>query len=453
MLATSFVLAASLGAAAPTAPAPHDDHASPPALWIRAERVHVRPGHVLEDAAVLVERGRIVAVGEGVEAPEGARRIEGAVVCAGFLDPWSNLGVTADMLEEDKADSNTRVADALDVYAQDHLRREALEAGVTAVRLQGPRPGEVSGIGPVARNLPAVDDASLIVLADACVSASVGLTERGRTADVFDRVKAVDKLVKEIEDGLEYRASQVEYRRELEAWEAAIAEKEEELEKDFKKAKKDREKEIEKAEEKGKEHKEERYKEERKPKPPRFDAQEEVWARIAHGELPLVVEAHRGGEVRELLDATERFGRLRLILAGASEARGQAERLAERGIPVIVWPRALGRYRDDEHDGHDLSLAAELADAGVEVLLGSGGEASARDLPLLAAQAVGHGLDRDAALAALTTRAAASFDVGERLGSVERGKDADLLVLTGDPLSVASRVQYVIVGGEVVVQP
>jgi imidazolonepropionase-like amidohydrolase len=93
--------------------------------------------------------------------------------------------------------------------------------------------------------------------------------------------------------------------------------------------------------------------------------------------------------------------------------------------------------------------------AGVSVLLGTGGTdpAASRDLPLLAALAIGNGLDRVKALEALTIGAARAFDASDRLGTIEAGKDAEILVLDGEPLTSTATVRYVVSGGRVVVQP
>ena len=180
--------------------------------------------------------------------------------------------------------------------------------------------------------------------------------------------------------------------------------------------------------------------------------------RVADGELPLVVEVHRAAEIRELLEATEHFDRLRLIIAGGTEAMSCAEELASRQVSVVVWPTLLGETGKagyDEFDAHDLTLAGRLAAAGVSVLLGSGGEnpRATRDLPLLAALAIGHGLERDRAFAAMTLKAAQALDVADRVGSIAFGKDADLQVLDGEPLVSTTRVQYVIADGNIVVSP
>ena len=88
-------------------------------------------------------------------------------------------------------------------------------------------------------------------------------------------------------------------------------------------------------------------------------------------------------------------------------------------------------------------------------MLGSGGRDAdtTRDLPLLAQLAVGHGLEKEQALEALTIGAARAFDVADRVGSVELGKDADLLILDGMPLEPFTKIQYVFCGGRPAVTP
>ena len=441
---------------------------------VRAEKLIVRPGDVRENTSVLIRDGKILQIGSGIVVPEGATEVKGAVVCASFIDPWSALGVDEQVLADTSMVESARTADGIDFYDADHLRSEALRAGITSVRLQAGWQGKHGGLGAFARLDPTVDDPKQAVLQpDADLGMSVGLSvNRGasfqrmpdgsfqmvsgdQAVDVFDRVSAIESVASSVETGEAYRRAAIEYRYELEEWEKAIAEKHKKLEDDFKKAKKERDKNVKKAEEDGKEFKEEKYKEDKKPRKPKFDEDKEVLARVAEGEIPLVVEVHRSSEIRNLLAGTERFARLRLVIAGGSEALSNAKQLAERHIPVIVWPSLRGTTKQDEFSGDDLSLAAQLAEAGVQVLLGSGGRdaTATRDLPLLAQLAVGHGLDRDAALEALTIGAARTFDVADRVGSVEVGKDADLLVLDGMPLESNTSIQYVFCGGRLAVSP
>lgn len=428
--------------------------ADDPAVLIRAEKLIVRPGHVLTDVSVLVRGGVIVAVGPDLTAPEGATEIQGAVVCAGFIDAWSSMGISADGRSlRSRSDAATRTVNAVDLYGSEHARDAALRAGVLAVRTQIAEGASISGVGVVLSMGPGTSLEELVVLEDAAVAAAVGVSQSGRATDVFDRIAAVDKLVGLIRGGLDYRQDQIEYRHDLAEWQEAIEKKVKKLEKDFKKAKKAREKDVKEAEEKGKEFKEKSYKEDKQPKVPKYDADKAVMARVANGELPLVVTAHRAAELREFLHATRSFDRLRLVIAGGTEALTVADELAQRHIPVIVWPAPLGMRRADELQAHDLSLAGRLDEKGVTVLLGSGGGDQARDLPLLASLAIGHGLDPEAAFSALTWDVARAFDVADQMGSVQRGRRADLLVLDGEPLLSTTRVQYVLVGGRIVVSP
>jgi len=428
----------------PSTPPP----AAEESLAIHVQRLILRPGQELTDATLLIQRGVIVAVGSDVSVPEGARVIEGQVACAGFVDPWSSLGLDPGSVQDFGISPATRTIDALDPWLSPERRQEALRGGVTAARVQAGGQATFAGIGALVHTTEGPEPA--VVLEDACMAGAIGLTRLGNVPDPFDRVAEVDRFVGALEKGRRYRESQVDYRLELEKWLAGIAEKTAELEKDFKKAKKDREKDEKDAKEKGKEFKEKKYKEDKKPRPVRPDVDDDAMARAVHGEIPLVVEVHRASEIRRLLEKTADFDRLRLVLAGATEAGSFAEELAERGIPVLLWPSPLGTVRADELEGHDPALAGELARAGVRVLIGSGGSDDARDLRFLAALAVGHGMERQAALAAITTAPAEVFDASDRLGSLELGRSGDVLVFDGDPLDSSAPLRFVVSAGTVV---
>lgn len=418
-------------------------------LYIRAGKLIVRPGEVLENAQVIVEDGVIRKVGRDLALPDGARELDAQVVCAGFIDPWSTMGLAGSSTGEQRSTASTRTADALDVYSGVHLREQALAAGVTCVRVQAGGGGTIGGLGALVRTTPKGADSASVLIEDAGVGLSLGAGK----PDVFDRISAIDKVSSLISSGLKYREDHVEYRHKQTEWQAEIATSEAKLKKDFKKAKKSRDKAVKDAKEDGDEHKEKSYKEDKAPKKPKFDADKAVLAQVAHGEIPLFITMHRAAELRALLARTASFDRLRMVVLGGTESLAVAETLAERGIPVVLWVAPLGSSPGDQWDGHSLGLAAALHAKGVTVLLGSGGTATSHDLPRLAQLAIGHGLDRDTAFAALTLGAARALDCADRLGSVERGKDADLLLLDGDPLLTSTHLRYVVSGGSVVVTP
>ncbi|MCK6445704.1 MAG: amidohydrolase family protein [Planctomycetes bacterium] len=450
-------------AVCPTARAGAESDAQPKAAvrangavtLIRAEKLIVRPGKVEERTAVLVQDGRIVAIGEHLTAPEGAREIDGKVVCAGFIDAWSTFGVDAAALRDERVSAGTQTVDAWDPFVDERWRLELLRAGVTAVRINAAPNGKVGGVGAIVRTHPQLDEAHAILLRDACVALGVGISRGTRGLDPFDRLADVDRALGALSDGESYLQDKIDYKHELEAWEKAIAEKEKELDENAKKAKKDREKDKAEAEKSGKEFKEKSYKEDKRPKAPKYDDDKEVLARASNGELPVVIEAHRALELRSLLEGIEKYDRVRWILAGGSEAVACADELAERKVPVLVSPALLGQFRPEEQRLAEPSLAGRLAEAGVPILIGSGaGDAlGARDLGLVAQLAIGAGLPREKAFEALTLGAARAFDVADRVGSIEVGKDADLLVLDGEPLVAGTRVQFVLSAGDVVVTP
>jgi hypothetical protein len=183
-------------------------------LAIRARRVIVRPGEELLDATILIERGVVTRVGQDVEIPEGARVLEGAVACAGFVDAWSSIGLDPSSAADQTVNPAARTADAIDPWRLPEERAEALRSGVTAARVQIGRQAIFAGFGALVR----VDEGSevALVLPDACQASAVGVGGRG---DAFDRLEEVDRLVQPLDTARRYRESQLEYRDELAEWE------------------------------------------------------------------------------------------------------------------------------------------------------------------------------------------------------------------------------------------
>jgi imidazolonepropionase-like amidohydrolase len=418
-----------------------------PTLWIHGERIIVRPGVELEDVAILVEKGVIVSIGPDVQAPAGAVKIEGKVICAGFIDPWSSLGLDARSVSDVRTTASTLTVDSLDPFTLPHLRKEALAAGVTSLRLQAGLRAPLGGIGAVVRTN--TGNNSEVLLKDACFSATLSSPLGGRSADIFSRAGELVRLVGQLRDGEKYRLDEVEYRHSMEEWQKEIDAQTKKLDEGFKKVKKKRDKDKKSAESKGKEFKDKKYKEDKQPKMPRQDPNRAVMARVAEGELPLVVEARDITAIRNLLKQTTELKRLRMVISGANGAGTFGEQLAERKIPVLLWPSADAGGLHGRAD-KDLALAGELSRAGVEVLLGSGGGNKSRDLRLLAAMAMSHGLSADDALNAITYGPAKAFDVSDRVGSLKRGMDADILVFDGEPLDTTSKLKFVISRGRVV---
>ncbi|MXX74278.1 MAG: amidohydrolase family protein [Holophagales bacterium] len=172
----------------------------------------------------------------------------------------------------------------------------------------------------------------------------------------------------------------------------------------------------------------------------------EAVATVARGELPLLVVADRARAIRDAVAFAEEHG-LRLVVASGRDAAKEADLLAEKKVPVILNSvQALPVEEDDPYDG-PFSAPGELHRAGVPIAFGTFDASSARVLPYEAATAVAFGLAPEAALRALTLGAAEILGLDDRLGSIDAGKWANLIVTDGDPLEVRTGVRHVIVRG------
>jgi imidazolonepropionase-like amidohydrolase len=172
---------------------------------------------------------------------------------------------------------------------------------------------------------------------------------------------------------------------------------------------------------------------------------------VLHGEIPLMIHAQSQREIRSALKWSEPHQKLKIVIVGGRDSWMLANELAKRKIPVIYSEVfALPARGSDAYDVQ-FSAPAVLHKAGVTVAIAEGlDRASAygqRNLPYVAAQASAFGLPPDAALAAITLVPAQLHGVGDKLGSIEVGKDASLFAATGDILDIRSEVKHLWISG------
>ncbi|HEY8468545.1 MAG TPA: amidohydrolase family protein [Longimicrobiales bacterium] len=176
------------------------------------------------------------------------------------------------------------------------------------------------------------------------------------------------------------------------------------------------------------------------------DLRLEALARVAKGELPVFVRVDRERDIRDVIAFAEQEG-LKLIIGGAGEGYKVAKLLAEKQIPVILGPtQALPRSPDARYD-EAYANPGLLHAAGVKIAFATFNAADSRTLPYEAAMATGYGLPRDVALRAVTLNPAEILGLGDRLGSIEPGKIANLIVTDGDPLEITTQIRHLIIGG------
>jgi imidazolonepropionase-like amidohydrolase len=166
---------------------------------------------------------------------------------------------------------------------------------------------------------------------------------------------------------------------------------------------------------------------------------------VVEGRVPVVFEASSAAQIRGALAIADSFG-LKPILAGATEAWALADTLAARKVPVIVGPTTSTPGDDDPYD-MIYANPGVLARAGVSIAFRTNDASNVRNLPYEAALAVAYGLDADEALRSVTINPARIWGVADRLGSIEPGRIANLMVTTGDPLDVRTEVRHVFIRG------
>jgi imidazolonepropionase-like amidohydrolase len=356
----------------------------------------------LQDATVLIEGGRIRAVGKGLAIPPGARTIDahGKVVTPGLFDSLTQLGiveVNAVAGTRDGSEQNDRITAAFDVADALNPRSMLLpinrvEGLTRAVVAPGNGKSLIAGRGAVIHLGLGPD---LLVRSPVAMFAVLG--EEGARLAGGSRSAAMLVLREALDDALDYAAHR-------EAWERAA----------------------------------------RRPYTlSRLDL--EALLPVARGELPLVLSVQRASDI----EAALKLGRerhLKLILAGCDEAWMVADEIAAAQVPILINPL------DDlpstfQQLGATLENAARLHKAGVTFAFMSGDAHNARNLRQAAGNAVAYGLPWDEALRAMTVNPAHIWHLEDRLGSLEPGKEADLVIWDGDPLEVTSGAEKVFIRG------
>jgi imidazolonepropionase-like amidohydrolase len=165
------------------------------------------------------------------------------------------------------------------------------------------------------------------------------------------------------------------------------------------------------------------------------------------GTRPIIVFANSDTEIGVALDIAQEFG-LHITLAGATGLDTELERVAAAKIPVIfgsIWDIPADGQRFD----HTFSIPARLVRRGVKIAIATFGRdaGGARNLPYAAGYAVAYGLPYEEALKSVTLNPAQMLGAGRSLGSLDMGKQANVVVADGDPLDVKTDVKHVFIQG------
>jgi imidazolonepropionase-like amidohydrolase len=377
-------------------------------IAITGATIYTRPDRKLEGATLIIRDGKITDVGPGLAVPAGATKIDGQgkIVTAGLIDSLTQIGLVEVEAEPSSSDGQFgqqpieihAAYRTIDAYNGRSIGVPITRGGGVTSVITGPAGGLVAG---QAAWVSLADSAGPVppIRAPAAMIAALG----HGVAIGGSRGQAVERLRELFDDVDAYRRNRAAFERN--ASRHLIAQ--------------------------------------------RLDL--EALIPVLEGRELLLIEASAEVDIRAALAiAAER--RLRIAIAGGAEAWRVAAELARAKVAVLLDPTDNLPSDLGSLDVRD-NTAALLAQAGVPVGILANGETgsttTARTIRQLAGAAVAQGLSWDKALAALTTVPAQLYGGAAERGTLERGKIADVVVWSGDPLELTTRAETVIVGGVV----
>ncbi len=382
-------------------------------IAITGGRILTANGPEIADGVVLIDGGKIVSVGRDERAPESARVIDasGQVITPGLIDAHTHLGLDEQGVGAAGDDTNESVEPiaphlrALDgINLEDIAFDDARKAGVTASEV---KPGSGNVIGG---QCVVIKHAGLLVDRAALRSPSAIKAAMGENPKFNYRNQKKSPSTRMATAAL-FRDIFIKAQTYLEKRRAEL--------------------------EAG--HPFER------------DLKLEAIGLVLEKKIPMRIHAHRADDIMTALRLRDEFD-FEMSVEHCTEGHKIAEELASRGVPAVVGPSMSGRYKVELRD-KTFETPAVLAAAGVKVAITTDHPVvPIHQLMTAAILAVKNGLSTDLALKALTLHPAEILGVAERIGSLEAGKDADLVIWSGDPFDLRSRVLLTMIDGRVVYQ-
>ena len=373
-------------------------------IAVKGEMIYTVSGEPVENGVVLIRDGKIEQIGShaDIHIPEDFEVFESKIVTPGMIDSRSVVGLAGYYNEDhdqDQLETSNAVQPelrALDSYnAREFLVNYIKEEGITTVHT-GHGPGAViSGQTMIVKTTGETVDKALVD-STTMLAVTLGPGIRSNFNTPGTRAKAVAMLRQELIRAQDYahkRAAGEEQSRDLKM---------------------------------------------------------EILADLLDGKIKAMVSVHTARDIVTALRVQREFG-FPMVLEGASEAYLVMDEIKEAGVPVIIHPKMIRPFGEAKNSSFE--TAAKLHEAGILVLFQSGYEGyvpKTRVAKFEAAIAAANGLGFENTLHALTLGAAELLGIDDRVGSIEAGKDADLVLFDGDPFEYLTNVEAVIIDGNVV---
>ena len=417
---TVVMLAATAAAQQPGNPTNQQGVTPPRGTYvIRNARIVTVSGADIENGSIVIRDGKIEAVGTSVNVPAGAQSIDGhgLSVYPGMIDAGTSMGLvevpqgasgTVDTSEVGEFNPNSRAIIAVNPHSA-HIGVARVE-GITNV-VSAPTGGLISGqatlinlLGTSPKEMAVVPNAALVInyprLGGGGGGGFGGFQQQVNLADALTAgERQLEQIRKMLRDGEAYGRARDAYAKDNSL-----------------------------------------------PRPD-INVVLEALVPYVRGQQPVIFRADREAEIRGAIKFAEEM-KLKPIILGGDDAWKVASLLKEKNVPVILT--GIFGLPGREDDPYDVlyESASKLQQAGVRFCISSGDPgAEARNLPMYAGMASAYGLSKADALKAVTLYPAQIMNVADRLGSIEVGKMANLVVTDGDLLEIRTHIHYLFIDG------
>lgn len=383
-------------------------------------RIVTVSGAVIENGTIVIQDGKITAVGANAAVPSGAERIDGKglSVFPGMIDAGTNMGLaeieggataTVDVAETGAMNPNAKASKGINPHTS-HINVTRVN-GVTTV-LSMPSGGVISGQSAVINlNGSTQNDMMMIpefglVINFPRISTFGGFNQATFTPISVDFNEAVKRRDTQLDELKKIFKDAENYARAKEA-----------------------------------------YAKDKNLPYMANDLKMEAMIPYARGEKPIIFTAERERDIRGVVKFVEDT-KVKGIIIGGQEAWKAADGLKKNNIAVIYTNMFSLPVQDDDAYDYLLESPAKLQQAGVKFAISTGDNgANVRDLPYQAGLAGAFGLPKDEALKSVTLYAAQILGVADKLGSIEVGKMANIVVADGDILEPRTNIKYLFIGG------
>lgn len=374
-------------------------------IALQGATIHTVTNGVIENGTILFNNGVITAVGTDVQLPAGTRVVDasGKHIYPGLIDAYSTVGISEIGSVDVSSDTNELGDFNPNVRAEVAVNAESRHIGTTRsagvlVSLTTPGGGLISGMSS-ALNLEgwSWEEMSLESAAALNVNWPNPNRRRGGRGGGAGGASTYEERVQELKD----------FFAEARAYRDAVAVGEE----------------------------------------VRSDSRYAAMIPALNGEIPVVVAADGAAQINDAITWGQGEG-VRIVIRGGRDAIHVADRLVSENIPVILTSTMAAPSR--AYEGYDgaYSMPARLYEAGVKFAISGGaGALYTNRLPWEAGVAVAFGLPEEEAVKAVTINAAQFMGLDDRVGSLEAGKQATLLITTGNPLDMTTNIEQAYIQG------